>query len=347
MEIEQIEQLKKRVLNNIDSTLSEEGTKTAFILPFLQILGYDVFDPTEVVPEFTSDFGIKKGEKVDYAIMIDNQPVILIEAKKHKEKLDLHGSQLFRYFSVSKSRLGILTNGVDYEFYSDLEKENIMDDVPFLKFNITSITQNDTNELKKIQKDNFNIDEIVSSAINLKYSNKLYEYITTEFKTPSDEFIKFIVSRFYDGRVTSKVTDKFKSIFNKTFETYINNIISKRLNLTPVESEVEVKVKEEVKEESKVNTTLEEIEAYTIIKTLLSDTISPDRIHYRDSQSYMAVLIDDNNRKSICRIYFNSPTNKFIAILDKDKKEVRYKISNTNDIINLKDRLIETIDEFA
>ena len=140
MELEQLEILKKRINNNLDSSLSEEGTKTAFILPFLQILGYDVFDPSEVVPEYTSDFGIKKGEKVDYAIMIDNQPVILIEAKKHKEKLNLHGSQLFRYFTVSKSRLAILTNGVEYEFYSDLEKENIMDDVPFLKLNISSIT---------------------------------------------------------------------------------------------------------------------------------------------------------------------------------------------------------------
>jgi hypothetical protein len=340
MDLEQLEILKKRIINNSENTLSEEGTKTAFILPLIKILGYDVFDPTEVVPEYTSDFGIKKGEKVDYAIIINKQPVILVEAKKHKEKLDLHGSQLFRYFSVSKSRLGILTNGIEYEFYSDLEKENIMDDVPFLKFNILSISQNDINELSKIQKDNFNIDEIVSSASNLKYSNKLYDYILEEFKTPSDEFIKFIVSRFYDGRVTSKVIDKFKSIFNKTIDSYINNIISKRLNLSSlniIENEYDSNI-------PKINTTLEEVEAYTIIKTLLSYTISPDRISYRDAQSYMAIILDNNNRKTICRLYFNS-NNKFIAILDKDKKETRHKIINNNDIFDIKEDLIRCISE--
>jgi hypothetical protein len=106
-----------------------------------------------------------------------------------------------------------------------------MDEVPFLKINLLNLTNYDINDIKKLHKNIFNIDEIINSAINSKYSNKLFEFFNKEFNNPSDEFIKCIISNFYTGRITSKITEKFKSIFTKTIDSYINNIISKRLNL--------------------------------------------------------------------------------------------------------------------
>ena len=117
---DQIKLLSERVIKLKENTQTEEATKTAFIMPFLQTLGYDVFDPTEVVPEYTCDLGIKKGEKIDYAIHKDGQPIILIECKHWKEDLTSHNGQLFRYFHVSNARFGILTNGIIYRFYTDL-----------------------------------------------------------------------------------------------------------------------------------------------------------------------------------------------------------------------------------
>ncbi len=102
-------------------------------MPFIQTLGYDVFNPFEVMPEFTCDIGTKKGEKIDYAIMKDGNPVILIECKHWNQELTLYDNQLLRYFHVSTAKFGILTNGIVYKFYTDLEHENKMDEKPFLE----------------------------------------------------------------------------------------------------------------------------------------------------------------------------------------------------------------------
>ena len=107
---DQIKQVGERVVKLKDQIKTEEATKTALIMPFIQCLGYDVFNPLEVVPEFTADIGIKKGEKVDYAILKDGQPTILIECKWWGENLILHDSQLFRYFHTTKAKFGILMN---------------------------------------------------------------------------------------------------------------------------------------------------------------------------------------------------------------------------------------------
>ena len=141
--------LAERVANLKENIQTEEATKNAFIMPFIQILGYDVFNPMEVIPEFTADIGIKKGEKVDYAILQDGNPIILVECKHWKENLDVHSSQLHRYFHATKARFGLLTNGLKYRFYTDLEQKNVMDTEAFLEFDIENIKENVINELKK------------------------------------------------------------------------------------------------------------------------------------------------------------------------------------------------------
>lgn len=128
---DQIIQLAARVEKMKDQIKTEEATKNALVMPFIQILGYDVFDPFEVNPEFIADLGIKKGEKVDYAIMKDGEPII-VECKHHLEKLDPHNSQLFRYFHVCKAKFGLLTNGLVYRFYTDLNDANKMDEKAIL-----------------------------------------------------------------------------------------------------------------------------------------------------------------------------------------------------------------------
>ena len=126
-------QLSKRVTSLKESIQTEEATKNAFIMPFIQVLGYDVFNPLEVVPEMDCDITKKKGEKIDYAIMKDGSPIMLIECKHWKQDLNLHDNQLKRYYVASKAKFGVLTNGIVYRFYTDLIKENIMDDVPYLR----------------------------------------------------------------------------------------------------------------------------------------------------------------------------------------------------------------------
>ena len=143
---EQIKQLGDKVLKLRDQVQTEEATKSAFIMPFIQSLGYDLFNPMEVVPEFVTDYGAKNVEKVDYAILKDNQPVLIIECKNHLENLDKHYTQIHKYFHLTKARFALLTNGVKYNFYADVDAANKMDEKPFLSFDITNIKEQQIKE---------------------------------------------------------------------------------------------------------------------------------------------------------------------------------------------------------
>ena len=189
---EQLKNLGKRVHTLKDNINTEEATKTSLILPFFQILGYDIFNPLEFIPEFTADFGIKKGEKVDYAIKISDAPVILIEAKSISEKLTKHDSQLFRYFGTTTSKFGILTNGQEYKFYTDLDEPNKMDTTPFLTIDITKIKDVQIAEVAKFHKDNFDVDKITSSASELKYLNSLKNHLSKQLIEPDESFVKYM-----------------------------------------------------------------------------------------------------------------------------------------------------------
>ncbi len=150
--LDALKQFSARVGMLKDGIETEEATKMSLIVPFFQLLGYDVFNPTEFCPEYTADVGIKKGEKVDYAIILDKSPAILIECKWSGQCLDKHSSQLFRYFGTTKAKFGILTNGITYQFFTDLDEPNKMDLTPFLEFNILEFTENVANEEKNFTK---------------------------------------------------------------------------------------------------------------------------------------------------------------------------------------------------
>jgi hypothetical protein len=328
-----------RVQKLKDQILTEEATKNAFIMPFIQSLGYDVFNPTEVVPEFVSDIGLKKGEKIDYAIFKDGQATILIECKHWAQNLNLHDGQLLRYFHTSKAKFGILTNGIIYRFYSDLVEPNKMDEKPFLEFNITEIKDNQIEELKKFHKANFDAESIVNTASELKYMNELKNLLQQELLTPSPEFVKHFARQVYPSVVTQKVLEQFTTLTKKAVGIHISDLITERLKTALTKEDEAAKETEasnplpSAADVNKVVTTEEELEAFMIIKTILRQKIAVNRISHRDAQSYFAILLDDNNRKTICRLYLNGGK-KFFATINDDKKENKIEISTLDDIFS-------------
>lgn len=345
---DQIKLLSERVSKLKDNTQTEEATKTAFIMPFLQTLGYDVFDPTEVVPEFTCDIGIKKGEKIDYAIHKDGQPVILIECKHWKEDLNSHNGQLFRYFHVSNAKFGILTNGIIYRFYTDLLEKNKMDEKPFFEFNIEKYRESQVEKLREFHKSYFDINTILNTASELKYTNEIRNAIVKEVNDPSDEFVKYFARPVYPGRFYDDILNQFRSIVKQAFAQYMNDYLNERLKSaisadtvveTKSESESASEVAEEV-DEHRIITTSEELQGFYIIRSILYPEIDNiERIVYRDTISYFGVLLDDNNRKPICRLHFNS-SNKYIETFDADKKGTRHLLESLNDIYKYKEEII-------
>ena len=349
---DQIKQLGERVAKLKDQIQTEEATKNAFIMPFIQALGYDVFNPTEVVPEFISDIGLKKGEKIDYAIFKDGSPTILIECKHWAQNLNIHDGQLLRYFHVSKAKFGLLTNGIVYRFYSDLVAANKMDEKPFLEFNINEIKDNQIEELKKFHKSVFDAESITNTASELKFMNELKQLIQQELVNPTPDFVKHFARQVYPSVVTAKVLEQFTNLTNKSIQQHISDLITERLKTALTKEDEETKKQEAVQaleqvklDEVKVVTTEEELEAFMIVKTILRKKISATRITHRDAQSYFAILLDDNNRKTICRLYL-SGSKKFFVTLDDQKKEVKNEINTLDDIFKHSETLLKIVDNY-
>ena len=346
---DQILQLAGRVEKLLPQLKTEEATKNALIMPFIQVLGYDVFNPFEVNPEFIADIGIKKGEKVDYAIMKEGEPTILIECKHHLEKLDPHNSQLFRYFHTTKAKFGLLTNGLTYRFYTDLEERNKMDGTPFFEFNITEIKETEVVELKKFHKSYFDVESITNTASELKYLNELKTLLNREMLVPSDNFVSFFTKQIYSGVLTAKVKEQFGPIIKRSFNLLISDAINERLK-SALNQEKQLEVAEAGKLEeaiiaepvSNIETTEEELEGFYIVKSLLRQNVDAKRITYRDAQSYFAILLDNNNRKTICRLYLGSSKN-YLVVLDEAKKEVKYEIQSLDEIYTYTDALLGAI----
>ncbi len=340
---EKLKSFVQRIEKIKDKINTEEATKTSIIMPFFQIMGYDIFNPNEFIPEYVADVGIKKGEKVDYAINIDNKITILIEAKPINEQLQKYNSQLFRYFGTTDAKVAILTNGIEYRFYTDLEQTNKMDETPFLQINLLEMDESMINELKKFSKENFDINFILNTASDLKYLSSIEKVLKKEFNNPSDEFTKLILNQgVYNGVKTQNVIDKYRDILKKSINTYINEIISDRLQNVIKNSEEEEMQLEIKKDNNPIITTQEEIDSYYIVKSILAEYISTDRINYKDTNSYFGILLDNKVTKWICRVFLKESV-KFVIIAQEDKTEKRYDINSIEDIYKLKEELINRV----
>lgn len=338
--------LHERTQQHREVLLTEEAAKNALVMPFLQSLGYDVFNPSEVVPEFTADVGTKKGEKVDYAICREGKVSILVECKPSTSELNInHAAQLFRYFSVTDARLAVLTNGVIYQFYSDIDQPNKMDAAPFFTFSMDAIRKSDVRILEQFTKSGFDIDKIVQEAGNLKLESLIKSELEKEFAAPSDEFVRIIAGRIHTGRLTQAVKDNFNRLVANSIAAIIRNSVNDRItsalaaSTLPEPDEPGVEPAEE-----EIITTQEEISGFRIVQAIASRLIDPKRVVMRDAKSYCAILLDDNNRRSLARMHFNGVTTKYFGTF-VGKDETRHLISDLTQIYQFCDAIEARIKE--
>lgn len=357
--IDQLRLLSSRVPQLAAVTKTEEAAKHALVLPFLQALGYNVFDPTEVIPEYVADAPGKKGEKVDYAIKRGEEMLMLFECKAAGVPLEVeHAEQLFRYFHVSKARVAVLTNGVLYRFYTDLEEPNKMDTKPFLEFNLLDFHPPTVEEIKRFTKASFNMEEVVSAAVELKYTKEIKRILSEQMENPSEEIVRFFAGKVYSGQKTQRVMAQFTDITRRALSQFVNERINERLKSAlgpdsptvdasrapaqPAQVPAPAQVVDAGAGDAKnVETTAEEHEAFLIVKSILREVVDPRRVAMRDAESYCAVLLDDNNRKPICRLRFGA-AKKQLGLFSADKVEERVAIADLNDLFQHADRLKAT-----
>ena len=348
--IEELRNLSTQIENQKDHATTEEATKHAFVIPFIEIMGYNSRNLTEVVPEFTADIGTKQGEKVDYAIFKDDNVIMLIECKKYGADLsDAQTSQLYRYFSVVNARIAVLTDGVIYRFYTDLEETNIMDSKPFLEFNMLDIQEPLVRELKRFTKPTFDLDAALTAASDLKYTKEIKQTMLEQLETPSEDFVKFFLSHVYSGPRTQRVIEQFTGIVRRALNQFLNEQINQRLRSAiesgeVAEDAIDVEIPDETTEEtvaSRIVTTEEELEGFFTVKSIVREVVDADRIGHKDTISYMSIILDDSNRKPICRLHFNS-AQKYLSLRNEEKQYERVDIESIDDIYNYADQLKAT-----
>lgn len=345
----------KRVSELRDIVINEESTKTSLIMPFFQLLGYDPSDPRVVIPEYYSDFGEKKECRVDFAIKRGGDIVIIVEAKRVGDALDgAREAQLQKYFqNLLSVKIAVLTDGVVYKFFTDLENVNVMDKKPFMTFDFSHIEEGLISELQRLCNDCFDTDRALSAAQELKYLGQLKKLVSDEMGTPSDEMVRLFAKQVYEGKLTNTVVEAFRERLKMAFEHHVGSVINARLENAKqpsiaVSSQSDDEPKPETQEEdSRIITTPEEIEGYHIVRAIMSQIVDPEKVVMRDTISYCGILFENNNRKPICRLHFNSLTNMQLETFDSEKKGTRYKLEKISDIYKYAEALQSVVGYYS
>lgn len=318
--IEEIEVLGAKSRNLSGSLKTEEATKNALVMPFIQKLGYDVFNPNEVIPEFQAEAGVKKDQRVDYALLKNGVPIILIECKAYSEKLsEEHADQLKRYFPfVPTAKIGILTNGHHFKFYTDLEKPNVMDKLPYMELDIENPSKDILPKPQELRKDQFDDEKAVRIAEQLKYTGQFKQILAREMEAPSEEFVRLFASRVWSGKISQSAKEKLTPLLKDAFKQFVEDRIAARLKKAAEDEEAEkAKALEEAKQEevegeenSASTTTDEEKQGFEFVRAIAAKSIDPERIFIRDNKSYCAILLDDSRKKTIVRLLFKKDSLK-------------------------------------
>ena len=322
---------------------TEEATKHALVLPFIAALGYNVFNPRHVVPEYVADVAGYKGEKVDYALMRDEVPAVLIECKQADVELSVrHLAQLSRYFTRTNAKIGVLTNGVVYQFFTDLVDPNKMDETPFMTLNLRELDEERVKELHRLTYDALDLDGMVDAARELSYLNGMRTVLERQLTAPDDELVKWLARQVYNGIITERIRAEFAERTRKAFRSLINERVNEIIRraadfdqsndaaVEPEADEIEADAPETSEREGIV-TTAEEIEGWDVIKTILEGTVDVDRVHMRDTKYYCSIILDDNNRLPLCRFRFGK-RKKVIVLFDAEKNTTNHTIESLDGI---------------
>lgn len=340
---EQLSNLAER-LPRLEGLLeTEEATKHALVLPFIAALGWESSDPTQVVPEYVADVAGLRGEKVDYALMRDGTPALLIECKQANAALSSrHLAQLSRYFTSTDAKIGVLTNGVTYQFFTDLAELNKMDERPFMTLDLRELDEERVKELQRLTHDGFDLNGMVDAARELSYLGGMRAALEQQLTAPDDELVRWLAKQVSNERLTERVHAEFAERTRKAFRSLINERVNEIVRLAAeldqsADDAIEPEPEEvedddpEIAEDEGIVTTVEEVEAWYVVKAILEGVVSADRVYMRDAKRYCAILLDNNNRLPLCRLHFGKHK-KAIGLFDVEKKETRHTIGSLDDI---------------
>ena len=289
--------LSDRVLKNKDRCLTEEATKTSLILPFFTALGYDTSDPRIVIPEVKC--AIRGAERIDYVLASDGAYLMLVECKHWRENLDNHVNQIEQYYHAGLrnfgTRIGVLTNGIEWRFFADIEKQNMMDAEPFFVFDISMPTYNAISQLKMFRKDDFDVQSIVCSAAKMIMANRLHNIVDVELSNPSDRFVDFFWNRL---GTCKKLSKQQRAIFSPMVKAEIDSFIYRT-----VENQLQLPNIDVADCECTFDLSDEERNFVGHIYDILQGIVVKERLHlYRNRWGQLSIRLDNNKFYTICKL---------------------------------------------
>lgn len=332
-----LQNLKGSYLANTELLRSEQDTKRVLIVPFMEALGYDTRNPAEFLSEVSAPGG---GGRVDYAVMKDGNPAIIMECKQaSKARLLDERGQLQRYFNATKCDVAILTNGIQYQFFSDLDRPGVMDSEPFLVVDLSVLGDEDfgnpgapaINALAAFTKAEFSSDSVRAAAMEMKQKGLIRTYLEQQFNGAEldPQFAELLARKaLIRGNLTPAVKENLT-----------------RLSLEVI-SEFKAALSKPAGASRQYTTTSDEVEGYYIVKNILWNDVDTDRVVMRDAQTYCTIRLDDDNRnrRTICRLRFNSPDRKSIGLFDTGTEDL-IRIDALGEINQYADRLRQTVQQ--
>lgn len=356
--VDEVRSLAAKTSGLLNHIKTEAATRTALVEPFIRALGYDTSDPTEVVPEFGADLdvpGVPKNKKIDYGILKEGKPIILIECKCHTDKLIDGYKQLFHYGVATDTRIGVLTNGVIYRFYADLDKPGKLDEAPFLELDMLNLQEPLVEELKKLTKPALSVSEMLTAASELKYVGGILKILSeqTDENKIDENFAKYFFQQLCPDRAfAGSVKPQWRAFTHRALNQFVTEEIKRRLGVSNgggsprIPSTTDPDGTERIEDgdktppvepsiEKQIITTPEEMEGFYIVKSILRGVVEPSRIGHKDVQNYFSVLFDSKVSKPICRFYFNNPKNMRLGLFtssDDGKQEEKVSITGLDEI---------------
>lgn len=347
---DKIRELSDRIPHMLDNLETEEATKLSLVVPFIQALGYNVSDPRDVIPEYPTGKGIKKAKKVDFTLLFDGKPAILIECKHHladlKNSDQSYYSQLGHYFdAVKEASFGVLTNGLIYQFYSDLDDQTFIDKKPFFEFDLINLDNFALEELRKFSKSSFNLTSIRESALELKLKRETKDLLCDQLQNPDEELVRFVATKIYGLR--GNLTKNWMKKFTAYTKWALNEVVNEKATPSPNTAVTSLALEsgglsgsgiEIISPANQAN------ESYFIIRTILREVVRPDRVTIRNFKKSFGILLDDNQRKPICHLYFNDPQ-KYVVFFDTQTLE-QVPIKNPADLCEHSERLKASVGRY-
>ncbi|MCL2624817.1 MAG: type I restriction enzyme HsdR N-terminal domain-containing protein [Planctomycetaceae bacterium] len=311
------------------------------MLPLFSILGYSTGSASEVKTEFPIDKG-RNQDYVDLVIMRDGKPCIAVECKKGDISNPAWRKQLKNYFqNLPDAKFGVLTNGVKYQFFSDKDQTNVMEEKPFFEFDVTDLKDTEIEILRSFYRGIFDLGAVASIARERMRTAEIQNRIRSEMANPSEAFVRYIAQGFMKSfrgasaaEQTKKQFEQLQSTIRKAFEMVVQETVSKT-------SASSAGVGPAIQSQGEMVTTEEKVEGYHTVRAMLHGVIDLDRVICRDMQSYFAISLD-NKWQPVCRLYFNS-SQKYVGIFDENKKEIRFPIANAVEVACYKEAMIKTV----